>query len=85
MPSTEPNTYDWLNRALDGYSVWNFGQLSKADIKVLDQAVRAGKLRKARVRWRFISPLKTVWYRPDYPPQEVMAAEYHAGVLNDAA
>jgi len=69
-------TYDWLNRALDGAPVWNLGQLSNLDRRVLDQAVRAGELLKARARWRFISPLKTVWYRADCTPQEVMAVEY---------
>ena len=71
-------TYKWLNIALDGDDVWGLGQLSPLDIKVLNQAVRAGQLKKARARWMFISPPKTVWYREDCPPQEVMAAEYYA-------
>ena len=73
-------TYDWLNRALDGDPVWNLGQLSEDDIRVLNQAVRAGKLLKDRVSWRAMSPIKTVWYREDRPPQEVMRKQYYAGI-----
>lgn len=71
-------TYEWLDRALNGDPVWDLGQLSKLDQGVLDQAVHAGQLLKARARWQFISPLKTVWYRADNPPQPVMAQEYAA-------
>ena len=83
--ANETCTYERLNRALEGYPVWDIGQLSKLDVKVLNQAVRAGKLRKARAHWMSISPLKTVWYREGFEPQEVMAAEYYAQKRNREA
>ena len=84
--SAGTGTYAWLNRALDGTPVWDMGQLGKLDRRVLDQAARAGKLKKARVRWMFIAnaPKRAVWYRPDLPPQEVMAEEYRAGKVAPA-
>ena len=65
--------FDWLSWALAGNAVWDIGQLHPSDCKILNQAVKLGKLKKARASWAFISRLKTVWYHEDNPPQEVMA------------
>ena len=80
--ASERNSYVWLDRALGGTPVWNLGQLSQADVGVLNQAVRAGYLVKERAHWRGMSNTKkAVWFRvDDVPPQEVMAAQYRNGV-----
>ena len=69
--------FNWLNHALDGNSVMQLGQVPDAYVKVLNQAVRAGKLKKGKGRFMGISPLKTIWYREDRIPQEVMVHEYY--------
>ncbi len=64
-------TVDWIDRALAGESVWNLGQINKATTRMLGKLAKQGVLVKSRAHWQFISPLKTVWHLPDYPPMEV--------------
>ncbi len=72
-----------LDAALRGEVVCNIGHLGKLDVKLLDRAVRAGKLVKWRGKWFpvagapfGIGPDKTCWSTP-----EVAAyfAEFRAG------
>lgn len=65
-------TYDRLNAALEGTVIVNIGQVTLGEKRVLDQAVRAGKLAKWRGHWfphagapHGIGPLKTCWGTPE--------------------
>lgn len=42
---------DWVSYAMDGHVVVSIGQLSKADSRSLDAAVRRGDLVKWRGHW----------------------------------
>ena len=68
---TQIGTYELLDQALEGEVVVNIGQIGPLSNKVLNQAVRAGKLVKWRGRWFphagaacGIGPLKTCWATP---------------------
>lgn len=64
--------YDQLDMALEGEVVVDIGQVGPLSTKVLNRAVRAGKLVKWRGRWYphsgsayGIGPLKTCWSTPE--------------------
>lgn len=70
------DTYDRLNAALDGEVVVNIGQVTKGEERVLNQAVRAGKLVKWRGKWFPVAgasfglgPDKTCWSTPEVAAQ----------------
>jgi ribosomal protein L27 len=75
MPSTiteATETYDHLNRALNGEVVVNIGQIGPCARKAFNQAVRAGKLVAWRGKWFpfagapfGIGPDKTCWSTPE--------------------
>lgn len=65
-------TYDRLNAALEGEVIVQIGHVSPLEVKLLDQAVRAGKLTKFRGKWfpitgaKFgIGPNKMCWATPE--------------------
>jgi hypothetical protein len=65
-------TYDHLNRALDGEVLVDIGQVGPLSRKALDRAVRAGQLVKWRGKWfplagaAFgIGPDKNCWSTPE--------------------
>lgn len=64
--------HEVLNEALDGHVITNIGQVCPIGKRVLDQAVRAGKLTKWRGKWFpvagapfGIGPDKTCWGTPE--------------------
>ncbi len=66
------NEYELLDAALRGDVVCNIGQVNEGAKKLLDQAVRAGKLTKWRGKWFpyagapfGIGPDKTCWGLPE--------------------
>lgn len=74
--SNEPSKQDWINRALAGDPIWQLGQIDRPTERALNRLVRQGELRKHRVRFMGISPLKTVWCKPGHEDQDILAAEY---------
>ena len=85
MAAPTTDTILWVARALGNDPVWNIGQLDAATVRALDKQVKAGRLLKDRVSWMGISPLKTVWFHPDRPPQEVMRKQWYAQQAAKAA
>jgi hypothetical protein len=83
MTRQPAETYDRLNAALAGEVVVSIGQVTPGEKRVLDQAVRAGKLAKWRGKWFPIAgaplglgPDKTCWSTPE-------TAAYFAGMATD--
>jgi hypothetical protein len=82
-------TYDQLNRALEGHVLVDIGQVGPLSRKALDRAVRAGKLTKWRGKWFPIAgshigigPDKTCWSTPEVAQQ---FAEMKRGIEARAA
>jgi hypothetical protein len=72
-PAATHDTYCRLNAALEGAVIVSLGQVTPGEKRVLDQAVRAGKLVKWRGHWFPVAgcpqyglgPLKTCWGTPE--------------------